>query len=54
MTADLPRAIPLEGASNLRDIGGWPSAAWLTTVALGVAAAAGLFLHWLERHKVGP
>ena len=27
MTADLPRAIPLEGASNLRDIGGWPSAA---------------------------
>jgi protein-tyrosine phosphatase len=24
--ADLPRAVPLEGASNLRDLGGWPVA----------------------------
>lgn len=26
MTRDLPRAIPLENASNLRDLGGWPAA----------------------------
>lgn len=26
MTESLPRAIPLEGASNLRDLGGWPTA----------------------------
>lgn len=31
---------------------GWPSAAWLTSVALGVVAAAALFLHWRERRKV--
>ena len=34
--------------------GGWPSAAWLTTGALALAAAAGLFLHWRERHKLTP
>ena len=33
--------------------GGWQSAAWLTSAALGVAAAAGLFLHWRERRKLG-
>ena len=43
---------PITGA--LVAWGGWPSAAWLTTVALAVAAGAGLFLHWLERHKVAP
>ena len=26
MTDDLPRDVPLEGASNLRDLGGWPVA----------------------------
>jgi MFS family permease len=34
--------------------GGWPKAAWLTSVALGITAAAGLFLHWRERRKVAP
>ena len=33
---------------------GWPSAAWLTSVALGVMAGAGLFLHWRERRKLVP
>ncbi len=33
--------------------GGWPAAAWLTGIALGLAAVAGLFLHWLERRKLG-
>jgi len=33
--------------------GGWPAAAWLTSVALGIAAAAGLFLHWRERRRLG-
>ena len=37
-----------------RGAAGWPSAAWLTSVALGVAAAAGLFLHWRERRKLTP
>lgn len=32
--------------------GGWPSAAWLTSTSLGVAAAAGLFLHWRERRTM--
>ena len=31
---------------------GWPSAAWLTSTALGVAAAAGLFLHWREKRTM--
>ena len=33
--------------------GGWPAAAWLTSVALGISAAAGVFLHWRERRKLG-
>ena len=32
--------------------GGWPAAAWLTSVALGIAAVAGLFLHWREKRKL--
>ncbi|HYR68045.1 MAG TPA: MFS transporter, partial [Reyranella sp.] len=43
---------PITGA--LVAAGGWPSAAWLTSMALGVAAAAGLFLHWRERRKLSP
>jgi MFS family permease len=31
---------------------GWPSAAWLTSTALSVAAAAGLFLHWREKRTM--
>ncbi len=34
--------------------GGWPAAAWLTSVALAVVAAAGVFLHWRERRKLAP
>jgi len=33
--------------------GGWPAAAWTTSIALGIAALAGVFLHWRERRKVG-
>lgn len=33
---------------------GWPSAAWLTSVALGVMAGAGLFLHWRETRRIAP
>jgi MFS transporter, DHA1 family, inner membrane transport protein len=33
--------------------GGWSAAAWLTSVALGIAALAGLFLHWRERRRLG-
>jgi MFS family permease len=32
--------------------GGWPAAAWMTSIALVVAALAGLFLHWRERRKL--
>ncbi len=32
--------------------GGWASAAWLTSVALGISAAAGIFLHWREKRKL--
>jgi DHA1 family inner membrane transport protein len=32
--------------------GGWPAAAWLTSVALGITTAAAVFLHWRERRKV--
>jgi DHA1 family inner membrane transport protein len=42
---------PITGA--LVVAGGWPAAAWLTSVALGIAAAAGLFLHWRERRRLG-
>jgi MFS transporter, DHA1 family, inner membrane transport protein len=31
---------------------GWPSAAWLTSVSLTIAAGAGLFLHWRERRTM--
>ena len=41
---------PITGA--LVVAGGWSAAAWLTSVALGIAAAAGLFLHWRERRKL--
>lgn len=43
---------PITGA--LVASGGWPAAAWLTTVALGVVAASALFLHWRERRKLPP
>lgn len=32
--------------------GGWPAAAWLTSVAMSVAAGAGVFLHWREKRRV--
>jgi MFS family permease len=32
--------------------GGWPAAAWMTSIALGIAALAGLFLHWRERRRI--
>ena len=31
---------------------GWPSAAWLTSVALGIVTASALFLHWRERRRL--
>ena len=34
--------------------GGWPAAAWLTSMALGVVTASGVFLHWRERRKLAP
>ena len=34
--------------------GGWPAAAWLTSVALAIVAVAGVFLHWRERRKHAP
>jgi MFS transporter, DHA1 family, inner membrane transport protein len=43
---------PITGA--LVAAGGWPAAAWLTSVALGIAAAAGLFLHWREKRRLAP
>jgi dipeptide/tripeptide permease len=42
---------PITGA--LVVAGGWPAAAWLTSVALAMTAAAGLFLHWRERRRLG-
>lgn len=32
--------------------GGWPAAAWLTTVALSCVAGFGVFLHWRERRRL--
>ncbi len=32
--------------------GGWPAAAWLTTVALVCVAGFGVFLHWRERRRI--
>jgi predicted MFS family arabinose efflux permease len=34
--------------------GGWPAASWMTAVALGVAAVAGVFLHCRERRRLKP
>ena len=34
--------------------GGWPAATWLTSISLGIVAAAALFLQWRERRKVVP
>jgi predicted MFS family arabinose efflux permease len=33
--------------------GGWPAAAWMTSTALLIAAAAGVFLHWREKRRIG-
>ncbi|MBL6613383.1 MAG: MFS transporter [Reyranella sp.] len=41
---------PITGA--LVASGGWPAAAWLTSVALGIVAGSALFLHWRERRRV--
>lgn len=41
---------PITGA--LVSSGGWPAAAWLTSIALGTVAASALFLHWRERRKL--
>jgi len=41
---------PITGA--LVATGGWPSAAWLTSVTLGIVAGAALFLHWREKRKL--
>jgi MFS transporter, DHA1 family, inner membrane transport protein len=32
--------------------GGWPAAAWLTSVALAIVAASGAFLQWRERRRL--
>ena len=32
--------------------GGWPAASWMTAIAMGIAALAGVFLHWRERRRV--
>ena len=32
--------------------GGWPAAAWMTSLALLLAAGAGVFLHWRERRRL--
>jgi MFS family permease len=32
--------------------GGWPAASWMTSIALGIAALAGIFLHWRERRRL--
>jgi MFS family permease len=38
--------------ASLVTAGGWPAAVWLTSLGLGTAAAAGIFLHWRERRKL--
>jgi len=38
--------------ATLVSAGGWPAAAWLTSVALGIVTASGVFLHWRERGKL--
>jgi MFS family permease len=32
--------------------GGWPAASRMTAIALGIAALAGIFLHWRERRRL--
>jgi hypothetical protein len=32
--------------------GGWSSAAWLTSIALGVTVVSGIFLHRRERRRL--
>lgn len=41
---------PITGA--LVTDGGWSSAAWLTSIALGITAASGIFLHRRERRRL--
>ena len=41
---------PITGA--LVASSGWPSAAWITSIALAIAAGAGLFLHWREKRTM--
>ncbi|MFZ5783900.1 MAG: CynX/NimT family MFS transporter [Pseudomonadota bacterium] len=41
---------PITGA--LVASNGWPAAAWLTSAALALVAAAAVFLHWRERRKL--
>ncbi len=41
---------PITG--TLVSASGWSSAAWLTSIALGIVATAGLFLHWRERRRL--
>jgi len=40
--------------ATLVSAGGWPAASWMTGIALGIAALAGVFLHWRERRKLRP
>lgn len=40
--------------ASLVSAGGWPAASWMTGIALGIAALAGVFLHWRERRKFAP
>lgn len=41
---------PITGA--LVSAGGWPNAAWLSSVALTLVVASAVFLHWRERRKL--
>lgn len=38
--------------ASLVSAGGWPAASWMTSIALGIAALAGVFLHWRERRRL--
>ena len=38
--------------ATLVSSGGWPAAAWLTSTALAVVAASGVFLHRRERRRL--
>jgi hypothetical protein len=38
--------------AGLVSAGGWPAAAWLTSLAMTVVIGAALFLHWRERRRV--